>query len=399
MSIFNHNWKNFSQSQKGQLRHLVIIAGYYGFDNLGDEAILEELLNEVSSLVDRESIVVLSQNPQRTASLYKVKSVNRWHLLAWLILLRKAKLLVSGGGGLFQDRTGFGSVIFYGAQIILARLCGAKVLIYAQGLGPLRRFFSNKLAHIAFDQANKITVRDPNSLALVKAWGLSGELTADPVWALSSTSLPDSIQEMLDRIKSIDAKRMIVGLSLRDDPLLQNYHLELLAKGIAAALPPQSVILFLPLQAQKDQMPLQKIEQLLSQSSLSSHWIDPDMFVRPSQWLALMENFDLLIGMRFHALLMALKAAKPVIGIAYDQKVSQLLADFEQPSLSLNTDKDQCEIAWTQTIIHAVKAKEDQPNVIKNKLISSKQLANKNIKSLAEILEVSTAGNVTSIHH
>jgi len=408
MSIFNHNWEKSRRSEQGQLRHLVIIAGYYGFDNLGDEAILEELLNELNSLCGRENIVVLSHNPDKTASIYQIKAINRWHWFDCLKLLRKAKLLVSGGGGLFQDRTGLGSVIFYSAQILLARLCGTKVLIYAQGLGPLRNIFSKELTRLAFGQSNKITVRDSNSLAMVKEWGLAAQLTADPVWSLPSSALPEPAREMLETMthelsklpetKGINAKRMIIGLSLRDDPLLQNYHLEFLAKGIADAVPDQSAILLLPLQAQRDQKPLQTIEQFLSQSGLRTHWLDPSILAKPSQWLTLIENIDILIGMRFHALLLALKSGKPVIGIAYDQKVSQLLSDFKQPSLSLGADQYQCEAIWPQTINSAIAAKEDLANMIKGKLITTKELADKNIKSLAEILEVGTAGDVTSIY-
>ncbi len=184
------NQNKSTQSQQEQLRRLVIIAGYYGFDNLGDELILEALLNELSSLHAREDIVVLSQNPDKTTALFAVKSINRWHWLDYLKLLRKTKLLVSGGGGLFQDRTGFGSVIFYSAQIMLARLCGAKVLIYAQGLGPLQKIFSEKLTRLALQQASKITLRDHNSLALARRWGLPAQLTADPVWSLPASPLP-----------------------------------------------------------------------------------------------------------------------------------------------------------------------------------------------------------------
>ena len=48
-------------------RSLVFISGYYGFDNLGDEAILEELCTELKRLVRPEEIVVLSANPELTA--------------------------------------------------------------------------------------------------------------------------------------------------------------------------------------------------------------------------------------------------------------------------------------------------------------------------------------------
>ena len=110
----------------------------------------------------------------------------------------------------------------------------------------------------------------------------------------------------------------------------------------------------LPLQTDRDQKPLETIERFLLQSSLSTYWLDPSTLDRPSQWLTLLENIDILVGMRFHALLMALKAGKPVIGIAYDQKVNQLLKHFEQPVLSLDTNEGQCHTIWPKIIENAL---------------------------------------------
>ena len=39
-------------------RKYVVVSGYYGFDNLGDEAILEELTNELKKLIKPENIIV-----------------------------------------------------------------------------------------------------------------------------------------------------------------------------------------------------------------------------------------------------------------------------------------------------------------------------------------------------
>jgi len=397
MSTFSNNRNN--RSGGAQLRNLVIIAGYYGIDNLGDEAILEELLNELDSFCARQEMVVLSQNAEKTASLYKVKSISRWNWFGYLKLLRKTKLLISGGGGLFQDRTGLGSVIFYGAQILLARLCGAKVLIYAQGLGPLRSIFSKTLTRLAFSQSHCITVRDTNSLSLIEEWGLTAHLTADPVWSLRPASLLEPAQALLDAIRVNNAKRMIVGLSIRNDLNLQNHHLESLAKGLANSLPSDSAVLLLPLQMQQDQAPLQTIEQFLIKSNLGTYWLDPNILTGPSQWLALFENIDILVGMRFHALLMALKAGKPVLGIAYDQKVSHLLNLFEQPSLSLSTDEFQCKTAWPAAMEHALINKETLATVAKAQLNAITQSADQNKKFLAEILEVGTTSDVTSNYH
>ena len=102
-------------------KSLVLISGYYGFGNLGDEAILESIIRELEKSVSKDKIVVLSNDPEKHRKTYGVAAVTRWKLASLLKLLPKAKLFISGGGGLFQDTNSPGSTIYYGGQIALAR--------------------------------------------------------------------------------------------------------------------------------------------------------------------------------------------------------------------------------------------------------------------------------------
>ncbi|MBL8084067.1 MAG: polysaccharide pyruvyl transferase family protein, partial [Candidatus Obscuribacter sp.] len=141
------------------VRQLIVVSGYYGFDNLGDEAILEELVRELKSLWPAKDIVILSQNPESTAARFGVRAQNRWQLSEIAVLLRQCKLFISGGGGLFQDSESVKSVIYYGGLISLATLCGAPTLIYAQGLGPLKSALGKALTRFSLVQAKQLSVR------------------------------------------------------------------------------------------------------------------------------------------------------------------------------------------------------------------------------------------------
>ena len=54
---------------------LIMISGYYGFGNCGDEAILMAMIQQLSDIVAEERITVLSQNPKKTRLLYGVDSI------------------------------------------------------------------------------------------------------------------------------------------------------------------------------------------------------------------------------------------------------------------------------------------------------------------------------------
>ena len=56
----------------------VLISGYFGFDNFGDEALLYVLVKHLVELgVQRTNITVLSNKPDITSNIYNVNAANR----------------------------------------------------------------------------------------------------------------------------------------------------------------------------------------------------------------------------------------------------------------------------------------------------------------------------------
>ena len=53
----------------------------------------------------------------------------------------------------------------------------------------------------------------------------------------------------------------------------------------------------------------------------------------PEELLSLTKNFDLIVGMRLHALIMAAVAGVPMVGLSYDPKVDRFLRQAGQVSL------------------------------------------------------------------
>ena len=331
------------KNKKG--RNLVVISGYYGYDNLGDEAILEELICELAELLPLQEIVVLSNNPQKTAKLFQVQAVNRWSVRDLLLVLSRAKLFISGGGGLFQDATGGGSVIYYGSQILAARLMGVPVLIYAQGLGPFKRFATKCFTRVAWKAALAASVRDQDSFDLARKWGIDCQLTADPVWLLKPPY--PSLELGSDKGK----RCFTVGISLRKGTALSENQLSLLPQILFESFGRQTQLLMLPFKKNDDWQILRNLAQGCQNLGIATSMVGPEDFARPSDWLELLAKVDMLVGMRFHALLMALKVGKPVVGIPYDPKVVHLCNSFQQPLLTLSeTENGAMKDAWLHTL-------------------------------------------------
>ncbi len=365
-------------------RNLILISGYYGFDNLGDEAILEQLISDVRSATDEE-IVVLSNNPQATSKTYGVRAVNRWKLLALLPLMAQARLFISGGGGLFQDTQSVKSVLYYGSLIAQARLLGSKTLIYAQGLGPLKSQLSQNLTRQFLRFAQTISVRDDASLALLKSWNLPAQRTADPVWALKASPLPQTIARALKDASSAEQK--LVGLSLRTGGGFSQGHLHELVKALDQSLSATTNIVLLPLQNQQDKPILDDFAQLWQRRGRSYMELPLEAMTLPSQWLTLMSCLDLLVGMRLHSLIMALASGKAVIGIAYDPKVETVLNQFEQANLPFKRDGDGQECRqWAEIVARVVSSQQKLAATAAEKAAQSREFACQNGALIAKIL-------------
>src|SRR5690606_16223699 len=111
----------------------VLLSGYYGFGNLGDEAILAGL---GSALEHRgHQPVVLSNDPAGTERLHSFEARHRVRGLVGA--LTSVDAVVSGGGGLLQDATSARSLTYYLSVLRLARAFGRRTAVYAQSLGPL----------------------------------------------------------------------------------------------------------------------------------------------------------------------------------------------------------------------------------------------------------------------
>jgi polysaccharide pyruvyl transferase WcaK-like protein len=101
-----------------------VISGYYGFGNVGDEAILAGLLQGFRELAPEATLTVLSGDPAATEAEHGVPAWPRGVRHA-ASAIRQADLLVSGGGGLLQDATSWRSPLYYLWVLQMARKRGA----------------------------------------------------------------------------------------------------------------------------------------------------------------------------------------------------------------------------------------------------------------------------------
>lgn len=155
----------------------LLISGYYGAGNLGDEALLAGLLH---GLAGRLRPVVASVDPAATRGLHGVEAVHRLHGLPGALLGSQA--LLSGGGGLLQDQSSSRSLSYYLGVIRAARLLGRRVVVFGQSLGPLSDEGRGRVQKAL--RGLPLALRDEASLDLARAMGLAARPVADAAMLL-----------------------------------------------------------------------------------------------------------------------------------------------------------------------------------------------------------------------
>ena len=159
----------------------VLMVGYWGGFNVGDEGFLEIVLPR---LKHKAHITVASKNPENTTKNFHVRSVKAEPLTLVRELVR-SDVVLEGPGGLFQDATSFKSLFYYFLAPFLGKLFGKKVYLYGIGIGPINRSISERLTVKAFRMADGKYVRDEYSYHWLQSRGVCCDLAADVVFTVA----------------------------------------------------------------------------------------------------------------------------------------------------------------------------------------------------------------------
>ena len=97
----------------------IVVSGYYGSKNGGDEAMLAAMLEVLREEVSDLQVTIISLNPEYTRHRHNVDAVPMPDIFSIIKKIRAADLLISGGGSLLQNVTSGRSLYYYLAIIFL----------------------------------------------------------------------------------------------------------------------------------------------------------------------------------------------------------------------------------------------------------------------------------------
>ncbi len=309
----------------------IVISGYFGFNNAGDEAILQSMVESLTAAVRRRgeelSVTVLSASPAATAERLGVNAIPRTSLLQVLRSLARCDAFISGGGGLLQDATGRRlSVAYYLGLVALARLFARPVVFYAQGFGPVSHPLNRLLVRLVANRAAIITVRDQGSLDGLLALGVKKPalaVTADPAFLLELKQ-PDRV------LAALPEGKPVLGVAVRPWPGQERFLPEIAGALNCLLQELEAVAVLVPMHYEEDLPVCRELAAMLKHRPVVL-----EEQLSPPEVAGLFQRFDLVLAMRLHALIFAARAGVPVLGIGYDPKVEAFLDRVGQKTAGL----------------------------------------------------------------
>lgn len=308
----------------------VVISGYVGFKNNGDEAMLYAMLKALGEKIQGLDPVVLSRDPEETGRFFGVRAVSRHDLSSILAEIRRADLVISGGGGLLQDVTGPNSILYYLGIVTLARLMKKPVFFYGQGIGPVRTPLGRTLMRLVVNRfVDMITVRDRESKEELADLGVvrpGVEVTADPALGLDTGEIQPELGSAILAGAGVRAGEELVGVSVRSwkgessyKPVIARVCDDLAARG--------RKVVFLPMHYPVDVTASKEIASLMNHPPVI---IERELNFK--EMLSLMAQTRIIVGMRLHFLIFGALLNIPMVGISYDPKVDRFLSLVDMPS-------------------------------------------------------------------
>jgi polysaccharide pyruvyl transferase WcaK-like protein len=370
----------------------IALLHHVGGGNLGDEATLDAVANNVKRRWPNAEIVAFTMNPDDTEKRHGImsyplrrkgwtigyesgvteatlkqtlKALTRKYKVVFYLLkatsavvclpgeafrellflassrriIKCFDVLIISGGGQLTEMDGpwaFPYTIF--KWVLLARSAGVKCMFLNVGAGPLTHPLSKFFARRALMAADYVSLRDNKSRSLVYEIGFAGgaQVCPDSAYSLEvATTNGSPLEKCAEPIVGF-APMPYPGPrwhSAEKDQVVYDEFIQKLAIFASWLVGKSYAVTIFGTDIGVDPSAIGDLQMAL----LSRHGIGPSQYsvdhsVKSGDLLATMSRMDYIVTCRFHGVVFAHLLGKPVLAIAHHSKVMDLMADLELSS-------------------------------------------------------------------
>ncbi len=305
----------------------IIISGFYGRPNLGDEAICWGIIEGLKKYFCKQQIVIITTSQEVSRSFtcstceYIEGNYPNWRfwrsLKKLLSNIRQSKLVLIGGGGLFQDvhncRTPLGHLLIGCLGLSL----GVPVCTIGLGVGPFKRTWIAMMTGYLTNKFSLVMVRDQYSMDTLLELGVDSHkifIGADIAAGFLGRKFEDY---------SRNYTKNLIGISLRPWPGVDiSQHAELFENLVKT----DKKLSLLCCEMESDANYYNEILDLCSDDTRKCC----EIFI-PSKVENAIEEIgqtEFFIAMRLHACVLCAVQGVPFIPVSYAPKVKSFSKDY-----------------------------------------------------------------------
>ncbi len=190
-------------------RKKATLCGYYGYGNVGDEAMLSVLYDRLTAA--GYSVNILSGRPRETKKRHPCLALRRFFFPSVFLSLLFSDLFVLGGGNLLQNESSSRSLLYYASLARIAKLFHKPIWLQSIGIGSYQGDYAKKTIQKTLDICDLAVFRTHADLDKARA------LSQNPNFFFS----PDAALFFpFDRFPKKKRKRPAVAVSLKDEKTL-----------------------------------------------------------------------------------------------------------------------------------------------------------------------------------
>ena len=296
----------------------VIICGYYGYGNIGDEATLEETVKELQ----REKIsdiTVLSKNPKATSKKSGIKAIYRYNFAKITRAMKECDIFMLGGGNLLQNQTSNRSLLYYGSLLKLAKKRNAKCYCYSCGIGELHGEKWTSFVKKVLMCCETVIVRTENDAKAI--YELSKDIpvkaSCDIVF-LKEQNEQDYLEPKFSHLKG---KRYAL-FALREPRSKRKEFIYNFSSAVKLLYDKENIFpVFIPMHEKKDKKIARDVIKAAKCGNIEN-------LSSATEIIYLLRNSEFACGMRMHFMILSLIAETPFISVAYDTKCSHVYREL-----------------------------------------------------------------------
>jgi polysaccharide pyruvyl transferase CsaB len=324
----------------------ILLAGSFGQGNVGDDAILCAMLEQLRARLPQVRIQAVANDIEHVRRKFGVETVYWADWAEISAVIRRTDLMILGGGGIFFDYEGFDvdtlirnhapDLSHYASFPFLARLFEKPLMIYGAGVGPLVSAEAEDMVRLAFQLAQTATVRDSDSAARLIDIGLTTKVDVTADAALSMRVISDQTARELLRNTGCDPNRPVIAIAPKPWPsFYPGVDWEpVVAGGLRQLRDEERVqLLLIPFQRTEDDPVIERFSAIAAGADI--HRLSNGL--SPAEVAGVIGQCDLLIGIRLHALIFAVLTGTAGLALTCEPKVRSLMRQIGHPELCIET--------------------------------------------------------------